>query len=108
MENREIKRLIKAYNKRFKALLKEAPNKDSAGILLFIEHLKCRRDLLLLASSKDKQETKPCEYQIILFDTVVAEFEASISSTYENFHWNNFCELLRQNKEELTKLHDSI
>lgn len=105
MENREIKRLIKAYNKRFKALLKEAPNKDSTGILLFIEHLKCRRDLLLLASSKDKQET---DYQILLFDTVVAEFEASTSSTYGNFHWNNFCELLRQNKEELTKLHDSI
>ena len=109
MITKEIKQLNKAYNDRFNLLQKSVFINKEAGLILFTEYLKYLRDLIVLNEyRKDLEDSKVKMASII---AAIAEFDA-YNQTQDNqrktFHWNNFCELFKQNMEDWLKIDDSV
>lgn len=94
----EIKQLDKAYTKRFKLLNKNILESEDSGLLLFVEHLKYLRDIYILRQPTDV---------IVTLNAAIEEFEA-YKNTKKDFHWNNFCEFLKQNMKEWLAINDSV
>lgn len=95
----EIKQLNKAYTKRFKQLNKNILATEAAGLLVFVEHLKYLRDTYIVA-------LQPID-TVATLNAAIEEFEA-FRKTKKIFHWNNFCEFLKQNMREWLAVNDSI
>lgn len=105
MGKQQVKQLNKAYKKSFNTLNKSLFQSKSAGLNIFIEHLRYLRDLMILSTNDDLDKINTKLATII---TAVAEYEASINTDQKVFHWNNFCELVKQNMEDWLELNDSI
>ena len=95
----EVKQLNKAYIKRFKQLNKNILTTEDAGLIVFVEHLKYLRDAYIL--------TLQSADTIATLNTAIEEFEA-YRKTKKDFHWNNFCEFLKQNMKEWLAVNDSV
>jgi hypothetical protein len=96
----KIKQLKKAYKKRFnKQLNKTVLNTDISGTILFVEHLKYLRDMYIL--------TQKSINIISTLNAAIEEFEA-FRSNQKDFHWNNFCEIIKLNMREWVAVNDSI
>lgn len=103
----QIKLLNKTYNRNFKKLYKKFFADKNTGLFLFVEYLKYLKDTML---------TEPLEQadKITNLNTVtlaIAEFEAYVNYrdySKKSFHWNNFCELIKQNMEEWLQINDSV
>lgn len=105
MGKQQVKQLNKAYKKSFNTLNKSLFQSKSAGLNIFIEHLRYLRDLMILSTNDDLDKINTKLATII---TAVAEYEASVNTDKKVFHWNNFCELVKQNMEDWLELNDSI
>jgi hypothetical protein len=100
------KLLTKAYNKRAKRLTKLFTADTTAGLLLFVEHLRFMRDNLILGPGSPEAVE-----QAATLVAAVAEFDAYNSSNdqeQKTFHLNNFCELVKLNIGEWLVQNDSI
>ena len=112
MENitaKEIKQLSKAYNNRFNFLQNSIFINKEAGLILFVEYLKYLRDSILLCEYSS--ESKYSIVKLASINMAIAEFEAytqTLDKQQKTFHWNNFCELFRQNMEDWLKIDDSV
>ena len=109
MTAKEIKQLNKAYNDRFNFLQKGIFINKEAGLKLFVEYLKYLRDLVVLSNYPKESEYSKIQMASII--TAIAEFDAYTQmqdSRQKTFHWNNFCELLKQNMEDWLKIDDSV
>ena len=98
-----VKALNKAYKKGLKKLNKQFFISDNTGLLLFVEYLKYRRDALIL-QSYDEAVISTCVAAIAEFSA----YASSSESSQKQFHWNNFCELLKQNMEDWLQQNDSV
>ena len=108
MRKQQIKQLNKAYKKSFNTLNKSLFQSKAAGLNIFIEHLKYLRDSMILSAEGNLEEANKTDTKLTTIITAVAEYEASINTTQKTFHWNNFCELVKQNMEDWLKLDDSV
>ena len=106
MKNKRIKQLNRVYRKSLKILSNQLFVDKNTIILLSIEQLKYIRDLLAI-TALDKNEVA-----LATLSAAIAEFEAynnkDSKDVYKKFHWENFCELYKQNMEEWLSLNDSI
>ena len=96
-------RLRKSYIKRLNVLNKNFFEDQNAGLNIFIEHLKFKRDILILQAKR--------EPMLPALITAIAEFEAFQASKENNqkeFHWNNFCNFLKLNMKEWQVFNDSV
>jgi hypothetical protein len=94
-----IKQLNKAYIKRFKQLNKNILYASDSGLILFVEHLKYLRDTNIVGQNSAEA--------IVSLNTAIEEFEAYRKSQ-KDFHWDNFCELVKLNVKEWLIANDSI
>lgn len=104
------KQLNKVYKKRFKTLNKSFFKSYTQGIIIFEEYLKYLRDLTILNTATDS-ENESVKTRIATINTAVAEFaswQKTDDESKKEFHWNNFCELLKLNMKEWLELDDSI
>jgi hypothetical protein len=108
MEKQQIKQLNKAYKKSFNTLNKSLLRSKSAGLSIFVEHLRYLRDSMLLSVDGDLEKIYKTNTKLATISTAVAEYEASVSTDQRVFHWNNFCELVKQNMEDWLELNDSV
>ena len=108
MKKQQVKQLNKAYKRSFNTLNKSLFQSKSAGLVIFIEHLRYLRDSMLLAADADLEEANEHNMKLATIITAVAEYEASTSTDQKTFHWNNFCELVKQNMEEWLEINDSV
>ena len=95
--------LRKAYTGRLNSLNKNFFKDPNSGLAIFVEHLKFKRDNLILQTSN--------ESALATLATAIAEFEAYQTSedvTQKGFHWNNFCDFVKLNMEEWQTLNDSV
>lgn len=95
--------LRKAYTKRLNSLNKNFFKDPNSGLNIFVEHLKFKRDNLILQSNNDAA--------LASLITAVAEFEAymvSNESKQKDFHWNNFWDFVKLNREEWQVLDDTV
>ena len=95
----EVKQLNKAYTKRFKRLNREILAAKDSGLIVFVEHLRYLRDAYILTL----QSTEI----ITTLNAAIEELDAYIK-TKKDFHWNNFCEFLKQNMKEWLTVNDSV
>ena len=95
----EVKQLNSAYTKRFKQLNKNILASEDSGLLVFVEHLRYLRDAYVL--------TQQSVDTIATLNAAIEEFEA-YRNTKKDFHWNNFCEFLKQNMKEWLAVNDSV
>lgn len=108
MTFKEKQQLKKAYNKTLAHLQKSFFKDNSAGLLLFAEYLRYLRDCTILTATEAEPDLKIYTATII---AAVAEFDAYRHSTdhqQKSFHWNNFCELVKQNMEDWLIINDSV
>ena len=106
-KNLHIRLLNKAYGKSIKNLNKSFFTDKNTGLYLFLEYLKNMRDSMIMVYLES--DDKPVSLATII--TAIAEFEAYTScrdQTNKTFHWNNFCELVKQNMEEWLQINDSV
>jgi hypothetical protein len=108
MEKHQVKQLNKAYKRSFNTLNKSLFQSKSAGLAIFIEHLRYLRDSMILAAGDDLEKANETNMKLATIITAVAEYEASTSADQKVFHWNNFCELVKQNMEDWLELNDSV
>lgn len=108
MEKQQIKQLNRAYKKSFNILSKSLLQSKTAGLNIFIEHLRYLRDSMILSAEGDLEKANKTNTKLATITTAVAEYEASINTDQKVFHWNNFCELVKQNMEEWLELNDSV
>ena len=108
MRKQQIKQLNKAYRRSFNTLNKSLCHSKSAGLDIFVEHLRYLRDLMILSIEDDLEKVNKTNTKLITITTAVAEYEASLNTEQKAFHRNNFCELVKQNMEEWLELNDSI
>jgi len=97
-------RLRKAYIRRLGSLNKNFFKDPNSGIKIFVEHLKFKRDSLIIQSNNNNT-------QLASLMMAIAEFEAfqtSEENKQKEFHWNNFCDFVKLNQEEWQVLNDSI
>lgn len=94
-----IKQLNSAYTKRFKQLSKDIFTVEDSGLVIFVEHLRYLRDTCVLT-------LQPID-TIATLNAAIKEFDA-YKKTKKDFHWNNFCEFLKQNMKEWFAINDSI
>lgn len=95
--------LRKAYTRRLNSLNKNFFKDPDSGLNIFVEHLKFKRDNLLLQANNDST--------LASLTTAIAEFEAYKTSEeikQKDFHWNNFCDFVKLNREEWQTLNDSV
>ena len=95
----EVKLLNNAYTKRFKQLNKDILSAEDSGLLVFVEHLRYLRDAYIL--------TQKSVDTVATLNAAIEEFEA-YRKTKKDFHWNNFCEFLKQNMKEWLAVNDSV
>ena len=95
----ELRQLNTAYAKRFKHLNKELLTTNTSGLNIFVEHLKYLRDRHII--------TQKSLEGISTLNAAIEEFDAYAKSKKE-FHWNNFCEFVKQNMEEWLEINDSV
>lgn len=106
---KELKQLEKAYLAAINNRQKSFFSDKSCGFSLFVEYLRYLRDYSILTKYDATDEAT--KVMIATVTAAVAEFDAYINEsdvTHKKFHWNNFCELLKQNMEDWLKLNDSI
>ncbi len=108
MGKQQVKQLNKAYKKSFNTLNKSLFQSKSAGLNIFIEHLRYLRDSMILSVAGDLEKINKINTKLATIITAVAEYEASVNTDQKVFHWNNFCELVKQNMEDWLELNDSI
>ncbi len=108
MEKQQIRQLNKAYKRSFSALNKSLFQSKSAGLNIFIEHLRYLRDSMILSAEGDLEKVNKTNMKLATIITAVAEYEASVNTEQKVFHWNNFCELVKQNMEDWLELNDSV
>lgn len=104
------KQLKKAYKKRFKVLNKSFFDDRSQGMLVFNEYLKYLRDFIIL-NTDNALESDIKNTRIATINTAIAElcsWQKAVDEQKKDFHWNNFCELLRLNMKEWLVPNDSI
>lgn len=109
MTTKEINQLNKAYKTRFNCLQKSIFINKEAGLLLFVEYLKYLRDFIVVNEYAHKSEDSKVKMASII--TAIAEFDAytqAQDNKQKTFHWNNFCELFKQNMEDWLKIDDSV
>jgi hypothetical protein len=95
--------LRKAYTKRINSLNKNFFKDPNSGLNIFVEHLKYKRDNLILDTNNDNT--------LATIVTAIAEFEAyqiSEDAKQKEFHWNNFCDFVKLNMEEWQTLNDTV
>jgi hypothetical protein len=95
--------LRKAYTRRLSSLNKNFFKDPNSGLNIFVEHLKFKRDNLILQANNDAA--------LASLVTAIAEFEAykiSEESKQKEFHWNNFCDFVKLNREEWQQLNDTV
>lgn len=108
MGKQQVKQLNKAYKKSFATLNKSFFQSKSAGLVLFVEHLRYLRDLMILSAEGDLEKINNTNMRLATIIAAIAEYEASIDAEQKVFHWNNFCELVKQNMEDWLELNDSV
>ncbi len=108
MEKQQIKQLNSAYKKSFNALNKSVFQSKTAGLNIFIEHLRYLRDSMILSAEYDLEKAYEIDTKLATITIAVAEYEAYANTEQKVFHWNNFCELVKQNMEDWLELNDSI
>ena len=108
MGKQQVKQLNKAYKKSFNTLNKAILQSKSAGLGIFVEHLRYLRDSMILSVNGDIEKVYKTNTKLATIITAVAEYEASIDAEQKIFHWNNFCELVKQNMEEWLEPNDSV
>lgn len=109
MTAKEARQLNKAYRSRFFCLQNNIFTNNEAGLMFFIEYLKYLRDSIVLSTPAGTE--KELKVKIITITAAVAEFEAyKLAQNHDQkvFHWNSFCELLKQNMEDWLNINDSI
>lgn len=95
--------LRKAYTRRLNSLNKNFFKDTNSGLNIFVEHLKFKRDNLILQANNDAM--------LASLITAIAEFEAyktSEENKQKEFHWNNFCDFVKLHREEWQQLNDTI
>jgi hypothetical protein len=108
MGKQQVKQLNKAYKKSFDTLNKSFFQSKTVGLELFVEYLRYLRDLMILSAEGDLEKVNNINTRLATIITTIAEYEASIDAEQKVFHWNNFCELVKQNMEDWLGLNDSI
>jgi hypothetical protein len=108
MGKQQVKQLNKAYKKSFNTLNKSFFQSKTTGLIMFVEYLRYLRDLMILSVDGDLEKIDKTNTRLATIITAVAEYEASINTQQSVFHWNNFCELTKQNMEDWLELNDSI
>ncbi len=108
MEKQQIRQLNKAYKKSFNALNKSLIQSKTAGLDIFIEHLRYLRDSMILSTEDDLEKIYNTNTKLTMITAAVAEYEAYANTDQKVFHWNNFWELVKQNMEEWLELNDSV
>ncbi len=108
MGKQQVKQLNKAYKKSFNTLNKSFFQSKTVGLNIFVEHLRYLRDLMILSADTELEKVNRTNARLATIVTAIAEYEASISTEQSIFHWNNFCELVKQNMEDWLELDDSI
>lgn len=91
----EHEKLQKAYQSRIKNNSKNIFNTKDSGLNLFVDYLCYLRDTAIL----NYENTE--EYASLM--AAIAEYKASkisCENDIKEFHWNNFCELLRLNMQK--------
>jgi hypothetical protein len=125
--NKTIKKLAKAYDKKAKLLNKNFSTDLTTGLALFVTQLKYIRDLLILAYEapeevdaypfEDFSENKieivkdDTDEKIAVLITAIAEFEAYLQTKDRDqkaFHWDSFWEFIKLNAEDWLELDDTI
>ena len=109
MTAKELKQLNKAYKNRLNALQKSFFDDNETGLLLFAEYLRYLRDSIVLAEFHS--ETEAVKVKMATIMAAVAELDAylhDVGTQQKTFHWNTFCELLKQNMEDWLKIDDSV
>ena len=99
--SKTLNRINQAYTKRLKQLNKDilTVTNNSTGLPVFIECLKHMRDTYIV-------NKKPMEI-IASINVAIEEFEA-YKQTKKDFHWNNFCDLIKLNMKEWLLANDTI
>ena len=103
MRQTSITIVNKAYEKVLDKLNKQFFTHNKTGLLLFVEYLKYLRDMLILQNC-DETVLTSCTTAIAEFDS----YNSCDNSTKKQFHWDNFCELLKQNMEDWLTANDSV
>ena len=109
MTTKEIKQLNKAYSNKFAMLQKSLFTDIHSGLVLFAEYLKYVRDFTILAEFYCESDNTELKLASIM--AALAEFDAYAQVEDDKqkiFHWNNFCELIKQNMEAWLKIDDSV
>jgi hypothetical protein len=109
MTSKETKQITKAYTKAFNKLQKDIFTNKKSGLALFVEYLRYLRDFTVLTGYNDESENTKLKIATLI--ATIAEFDAYVQMHDEKqraFHWNNFCELLKQNMEDWLKINDSV
>lgn len=105
---KQVKQLNRAYKKSFNTLNKSFFQSKTTGLDMFVEYLRYLRDLMILSVDGDLEKDSKTNMKLATIVTAIAEYEASIAAEQKVFHWNNFCELVKQNMEDWLELDDSI
>jgi hypothetical protein len=108
MTEKERKQINGAYEIAFKRLLKAIFTDKKQGLALFTEYLKYLRDFIIIREPYDESEHAKLKLATII--TAIAEFEAytKAEESQKAFHWNNFCELIKQNMEDWLDINDTV
>ena len=104
------KQLEKIYRKKFSTLYKTFYQDTTVGLKLFIEYLKYLSKLITCDINNEDSIQKAL-VKLSIITIAIAEYEAYEKETDEKqkiFHWNNFCEMLKQNMGEWLKINDTV
>jgi hypothetical protein len=108
MGKQQLKQLKRAYKRSFTTLNKSLFQSKAASLSIFIEHLRYLRDSMILLTEGDFEKASKTNTKLVTIVAAVAEYEASTHADQKAFHWNNFCELVKQNMEDWLELNDSV
>lgn len=109
MTAKEFKQLNCAYKKSFINIQKAYTVDKSFGLVFFAEYLRYLRDFIILHKYNDNLDESKLTIASII--AAIAEFDAYSScddKKQRDFHWNSFCELVKQNMEDWLSIDDSV
>lgn len=104
------KQLEKIYRKKFSTLYKTFYQDTTVGLKLFIEYLRYLSKLIT-CDINDEDSIQKTLAKLSIITITIAEYEAYEKETNEKqklFHWNNFCEMLKQNMGEWLIVNDTV
>ncbi len=110
-KSKQIKFVQRAYRQRIKALQKDFFTNNHTSLQLFVEYLKYIRDCTILRVDNDnEQQVNSSKLPLATLIMAITEFSAYNEENTEikNLHWENFCELLKENFKDWLTLYDSI